>query len=242
MVLLSIACLLLIGLLILWQPGWFIAILANYSPEVIYSVKTGELVVALTIDDGPDAVTTPKMLNLLKEYNAHATFFLLAGRVAGNETLVRRIVREEHEIGNHMVFDHFSIGLSPAEFERQLVESNRILSNFADIHWFRPGSGWFNAKMLSIIQKHRHRTALGSIFPYDTHLPWSWFSTRYILWKVHPGSIIILHDSHDRGERTTSTLATILPELNRRGFRIVTLSELLASQSVSETEGRQENC
>jgi peptidoglycan/xylan/chitin deacetylase (PgdA/CDA1 family) len=130
----------------------------------------------------------------------------------------------------------------PAEFERQLVESNRILSGFADIQWFRPGSGWFNAGMLSIIQKHQHRTVLGSIFPYDSHLPWSWFSTRYILWKIQPGSIIILHDSDDRGERTISTLAAILPELNRRGFRIVTLSELLTSQPTAETEGCRENC
>jgi hypothetical protein len=83
--------------------------------------------------------------------------------------------------------------------------------------------------MLSILKKHGYRCALGSVYPFDAKIGFSGFAARHVLWNVRPGSIIILHDHGARGKRTTSTLATILPELNRRGFRVVPLSELADS-------------
>jgi peptidoglycan/xylan/chitin deacetylase (PgdA/CDA1 family) len=88
--------------------------------------------------------------------------------------------------------------------------------------------------MLSILQKHDYQCALGSVYPFDPQLGSSWFTTRYVLWKVKPGSIIVLHDFDSRGERTAVALDTILPELTRRGYSVVTLSELVDSQSNGE--------
>jgi len=62
----------------------------------------------------------------------------------------------------------------------------------------------------------------------------SGFAARYVLWNVRPGSIIVLHDHLARGKRTASALATILPEFNCRGFRVVPLSELAASHPTDE--------
>ncbi len=84
--------------------------------------------------------------------------------------------------------------------------------------------------MLSTIRKHNYQIALGSVYPFDSHIPSSRFATRHILWNARPGSIILLHDYGLRGERTILALSVILPELNRRGFRTVTLSELLEFQ------------
>jgi peptidoglycan/xylan/chitin deacetylase (PgdA/CDA1 family) len=190
--------------------------------------------VALTIDDGPDPIGTPRILEVLKQHDAHATFFLITRRIPGNEEIVVRTVEEGHELANHLTTDEPSIVLSPSEFERQLLESHRALSRFSDVHWFRPGSGWYNAEMLSILHEHGYRCALGSVYPFDPQIPSAWFASRYVLWNVRPGSIIVLHDYGGRGERTASALATILPELNRRGFRVVTLSELLDMQSTNE--------
>jgi peptidoglycan/xylan/chitin deacetylase (PgdA/CDA1 family) len=108
-----------------------------------------------------------------------------------------------------------------------LVASHRVIAQFADLRWFRPGSAWYNARMLSILDKHGYRCALGSVYPFDPQIPSAWFATHYVLQNVRPGSIIVLHDCGARGERTAAVLATILPELHRRGFRVVTLSELL---------------
>jgi peptidoglycan/xylan/chitin deacetylase (PgdA/CDA1 family) len=213
--------------LALFEPDWIVTILAKRSPEVVYFAQTQEPVVALTIDDGPDPVATPKILDVLGQHDARATFFLITERMPGNEEIVARIVEEDHELANHLARDEPSIRLSSTEFERQLLDSHAALSTFADVHWFRPGSGWYNATMLSTLHRHGYRCALGSVYPFDPQLPSSWLAARYVLANVRPGSIIVLHDHGARGERTASALAKILPQLSRRGFRVVTLSELL---------------
>ena len=88
--------------------------------------------------------------------------------------------------------------------------------------------------MLSILSKHGYRCALGSVYPFDAKIGFSGFAARHVLWNVRPGSIIILHDHGARGKRTASTLATILPELDAEGFRIVPLSKLAASHPTDE--------
>jgi peptidoglycan/xylan/chitin deacetylase (PgdA/CDA1 family) len=228
------ALMLVVGGIFVFQPEWIVTAISKRSPEVIYFVETEEPVVALTIDDGPDPSTTPRILDLLGEHDARATFFLISGRIPGSEDVVSRMVEEKHELANHLTTDEPSTLLSPAEFERQLLEAHAVLSQFADVRWFRPGSGWYNAEMLSTVHEHGYRCALGSVYPFDPQIASAWFSTRYVLGNVQPGSIIILHDHGARGERTLTALATILPELDRRGFRVVTLSELMDLQSTDE--------
>jgi len=70
--------------------------------------------------------------------------------------------------------------------------------------------------------------ALGSVYPFDAMLPFPGLAARYILWRARPGSIIVLHDVGPRGERTLATLESVLPELGRRGYQVITLSELSA--------------
>ena len=76
---------LFIGVLLFLEPEWVVERLRKRSPEVLYSIDTSELIVALTIDDGPDSVETQKILYVLKEHDAHATFFVITSRVPGNE-------------------------------------------------------------------------------------------------------------------------------------------------------------
>lgn len=218
----------LLGTSFLFYPDWLIELLAWQSPQVIYFIDTSQPVVALTLDDGPDAATTFQILDLLKQYRALATFFLITGRIPGNEDVVKRMLVEGHEIGNHLIRDYPSIDLLPAEFERQLLAADDRLTDFTDeVRWFRPGSGWYNQTMLSIAKKHNYQPALGSVYPLDPQIPSSWFAANYILWNVEPGAVIILHDSGPKGQRTIQTLKIILPELAQRGYRVVTLSELV---------------
>ena len=222
-----LAILLTIGGMVLFEPDWIISVLAKLSPEVVYFVPTEEPVVALTIDDGPDHVTTPLILDVLKRHGARATFFVIGNRIAGNEDVMVRMVEEQHELANHLTTEVPSVLLDSTELERQLLASHRVIAQFADVHWFRPGSGWYNSRMLSLLDKHGYRCALGSVYPFDPQIPSTWFATHYVLQHVRPGAIIVLHDCGARGERTAAALATILPELSRRGLRVVTLSELL---------------
>ena len=217
----------------MFKPSWLLNRLSAHSPEVLYSVQTLEPILALTIDDGPDPSTTPRILDLLLEHDARATFFLLSDHIPGNETLVQRIVDEGHEIGNHLTDDQPSIRLSVDDFEQRLLHAQGVLSQFGEIHWFRPGSGWYNKSMRSVLIEHGYQLALGSIHPFDSHVPSSWFASNYILWRAQPGAIIVLHDNSDRGHRTADTLEKVLPALMARDFRFVTLTEL-SEQAQSE--------
>ena len=196
-------------------------------PDVLYKVPTDKPVVALTIDDGPDAVTTRAILDVLDRNAARATFFMISDRIAENEAVVRELVAAGHEIGNHMTRDEPSIELSRKDFESELQRAHHTLSAFASPRWYRPGSGWYDEEMLAILAKHDYRCVLGSIYPLDAHLPFPWLAARVILWQAKPGAIIILHDAGARGKRTARTLSLVLPELRKRGYRVVSLSELV---------------
>lgn len=193
---------------------------------VVYSVQTADSAVALTIDDGPDAEWTPRILDLLDSHGARATFFLIGSKVPGHESLVASIVERGHEIGNHMGRDEPSIALSPADFAQQLRETDALLSRWSRPRWVRPGSGWYDARMVEIASRHGYRVALGSVYPLDAQIAWPAFAGWFVLQGVRPGSVIVLHDGGARGERTLATLARVLPELGRRGLRVVSLSTL----------------
>jgi peptidoglycan/xylan/chitin deacetylase (PgdA/CDA1 family) len=212
------------------QPEWLMNIMNQVtSSDVIFAVDTRQPMIALTIDDGPDSNTTPQLLDLLAEYDAHATFFIISNNIPGNENLMQRLVDEGHEIGNHLTVDQPSIRLTPEEFEQDLLEAEASLAVYAQPTWFRPGSGWYNDEMIAQVKQHGYRTALGSVYPFDVRLPYPGFATRFILWRARPGAIIILHDGGERGANTALTLAEILPILQERGFQIVTLSTLVES-------------
>ena len=198
------------------------------DPRVLYSAAISERVVALTIDDAPDAETTPEILAVLERHGARATFFVIADQIPGNESLLERIVSEGHELGNHMTHDEPSFELDPDDFERELLRAGEMLAPFDGTRWFRPGSGYYDDEMLDILDRHGYRCALGSIYPVDAQLPWSGLAAWWIDARTEPGAVIILHDRGERGRRTAETLSEVLPELGTKGYRVVTLSELAA--------------
>ncbi len=202
---------------------------SRLNGRVLYEVQTDRPIIALTIDDGPDPQTTPQILDLLAKHDARATFFMLANRIAGNEHLITRLVSEGHELGNHLVEDRPSIFHPADEFRVRFDQAHTSLSRFAEVHWFRPGSGLYSEEMLTTVERANYQTALGSIYPFDSHIPSPWFASRYILWQARPGSVIVLHDNGPRGQRTYETLSSVLPELTERGFEIRTLSELTSN-------------
>lgn len=207
-------------------PRLWIRRLAQRSGDVLYFVDTDQRLVSLTIDDGPHRALTPGILDVLAEHDARATFFLLGERVPGNEHLVSRMVAEGHELGNHLMSDAPSIRLTPAEFEVELLQAHTILADFARPRWFRPGSGWYNRRMLDQLAAHNYHCVLGSIYPYDAHVPYPNLISTYVLNNVFPGGIIALHDGSWDRRHSLEVLRTVLPELKSQGYRVVTLSEL----------------
>lgn len=213
--------------MVLWTvPDRLVERLARAYPGCIFRVPTRDRLIAITLDDGPDPRSTRPILEELERHGARATFFLISDRVAGQESQVRTLVAQGHEIGNHGTRDRPAIRLPPAAFEADLLAAHAVLARFGKVSWARPGSGWYSREMVEIMGRHGYRCALGSVYPYDAAVPSPAFATDFILRQVAPGSIVVLHQGADRGTRTAAVLREVLPELRRRGYRMVTLTEL----------------
>lgn len=222
-------------LALLWTaPRWLVPRLAARARGCLYAVPTRARAVALTLDDGPDAQSTPEILRLLQANDARATFFVIASHVLGQEALVARIVEEGHELGNHLTRDEPSVNLSPDAFSTAMLEAGVVLGRFAPVRWLRPGSAWHNRSMIDRIERAGYRCALGSVYPYDPYVPSARFAAAYILSNLRAGAVIILHERGARGRRTAETLRRVLPPLRARGYQVLTLSELEAQRDVDD--------
>ncbi len=92
--------------------------------------------------------------------------------------------------------------------------------------YFRPGSGFFSDRMRVLIARLDYKLVLGSIYPHDAQISYWWLNARHVLSMLKPGGIII---NHDRRSWTPPMLRKVLPELKRRGYKALTLTELLAA-------------
>ncbi|EGO53408.1 hypothetical protein NEUTE1DRAFT_73964 [Neurospora tetrasperma FGSC 2508] len=190
-------------------------------------------IVALTIDDAPSDHTR-EILAALKAGGVHATFFVIGGQVRGREEILREIVRQGHELGNHGMHDEMARELADEELERQMKEVEGLIREAYEAEgrvwpviegkYYRPGSGFFSERMLSLVRKLGYRLVLGSIYPHDAQIGYAWLNARHILSMLSPGGIIICHD---RRSWTPPMLRKVLPEMQRRGYKAVTVSQLL---------------
>jgi peptidoglycan/xylan/chitin deacetylase (PgdA/CDA1 family) len=214
-----------------YQPRWLMDALQRRHP-VVFRFAGAERAVALTIDDGPHPTLTPRILEVLARHDARATFFVLGRNARRHPELLRRMREAGHEIGNHFVTDFPGILLPAARFEAQLAEAGRILADAGPVtgaepvRWCRPGSGWFNARMLRTIGKHGYGCCLASVYPHDVHVRWPRLVAWYVLRRTRPGDILVLHEGKDGRRGILDVLRTVLPALKERGYRVTTVSEL----------------
>lgn len=224
--LLTLLTLTLLGCTHRAEPRWLIRALPGEYPDVVYFVPTEEKAIALTIDDGLDPVTTPMILDVLKEHGVRATFFVISSRIPGNEVILERMLAEGHELGHHMMEDVVTVSLPEAELASRFNEAAEALEAYTPITWFRAGSGRYNDQVLALTRERGYRIAMASVAPLDTLISSPASMARFISWMVEPGSVVVLHDVKDRGRRTAATLERVLPKLKERGFLVTSLGEL----------------
>jgi peptidoglycan/xylan/chitin deacetylase (PgdA/CDA1 family) len=176
----------LVGLLVLstvsvyLQPKFIVNWISQAYPEVVFSVNTTKMIIALTIDDAPTRLETPIILDILRDNDVRATFFCIGYNIItedGDREILSRMIREGHELGNHMSFDAPSYQLNETEFNKQFMEVDEMLEearnktappdNTNDSKWFRPGHGFFTRKMVQNVSTYGYKTALGDVYPHD---------------------------------------------------------------------------
>lgn len=232
LVVLTLVLLLDLLVLLALLPSLLIRLLlVPLFPEVVWCGPGRRKRLALTIDDGPSP-GSEALLALLRELQVPATFFLIGSHLERDPRFPRRALQQGHDLGNHLWRDEPSAALPPALFQQQLVDTERVIARVAvpatlRWRWFRPGQGRFHRPMLDALAARRYRLVLGSIFPWDTQRSPLWFVRLFVRLNVHPGGILVLHDSPAMSGRTLETLRWAIPELRHRGYTFVPLAELL---------------
>ena len=210
-------------------PSFLVRYFQHRWPDVLWSVSTSSKVVALTIDDGPSAYTK-EIIEILNSNNANATFFIIGSQVAGHEKTLQALVRNGNELANHAMHDEPSRSLSDTTLveqiqsvEEMIYEAYRAVGAETPPKYFRPGSGFFSARMRKVLNQLGYQLVLGSIYPHDPQIRFWRVNANHILSMLKPGGIIICHD---RRSWTAPMLRMVLPEIQHRGYQITTVTGL----------------
>lgn len=228
----TIPAIALLGIVVCWllidPPRWLIRLVSRMAPRVLFSVPTDRPRVALTIDDGPSPELTGAILDILRKHGAHATFFVLGERAARHPELIVRIREEGHEIGNHMMADRRALLLGMDAFRREVTEAARVLGPDAS-RLFRAGSGWMRPAQRRLVEELGYRACLGSVYPHDVVHRSGRVTRWFMLRKVRPGDIVILHEGDERRRGVLRALDEALPEMSRRGLEVASVGKLVAT-------------
>jgi len=207
-------------------------------PTLYHQGAGGEHQVAVSFDDGPDPRWTPKILDILKGANVKAAFFLVGANAERYPKLVRRIVDEGHEIGNHTYY-HPNLALCwPEHIRLELNATQLLLETITGraTTLFRPpyAADTSPAQLseltpLQIAEDLNYLVVLESIDPQDWAKPGADIILRRVKQQRRDGSIILLHDAGGDRSQTVEALPRILEWLHIRGDTVVPLSTLLGT-------------
>src|SRR5947209_2683199 len=207
-------------------------------PTLYHQGAGGEHQVAITFDDGPDPRCTPKILDILKAASVKATFFLVGVNAEHHPALVRRIVDEGHEIGNHTYY-HPNLALCwPEHIRLELNATQLLLETLTGraTTLFRPPyaadtepSQLSELIPLQIAEDLNYMVVMESIDPQDWAKPGADTILQRVKQQRHDGSIILLHDAGGDRSQTVEALPRILDWLHTRGDSVVPLSTLIGT-------------
>lgn len=211
--------------LILFWGSTFIA--SNYHVKTYCSNRLEtEKKIALTFDDGPNEMTV-LVLDVLKKYNAKATFFCIGKNIETHTNILKKTIEEGHTIGNHSYshspfFDFYRKNEVIAEIEKTdaLIES--VLGKKTTL--FRPPYGVTNPSIRKALVVTMHKTIGWNIRSLDGIIKKEDFLLDRIIKRIKPGGIVLLHDT---SIQTVHVLEQLLSFSQKNNYNVVPLEELL---------------
>ncbi|GIN92513.1 polysaccharide deacetylase family protein [Siminovitchia terrae] len=188
--------------------------------------------IALTFDDAPDDIFTPKILDILKEKKVKATFFLVGHRIEKYPDIAKRIVQEGHAVGNHSYNHPNFLQMKEADFKRQINRTDKLISSLTGSvpTIVRPPYGEINDKQIEWLTKYKRVVVEWDVDSLDWKGLKSEEIVNNILSGVNPGSIVLLHSGTGEGgdlSGTVEALSTVIDDLRKKGFKMVTIPDLL---------------
>ena len=194
-------------------------------------------VVALTFDDGPDPIYTPRILDILKKNNVKATFFIVGRHAEKYPDIVKQIAADGHDIGSHSYSHPINlVVLSRDKMAQEITKTEEAIYKACGVrpYLFRPPRGLYNRALTDQLKARKYTLVLWSLSSRDWQEP----SFKEITWRVTTGikngDILLFHDSgslivSEGGSResTIAALPFVIKELRDKGYRFVTVSDLI---------------
>ena len=204
---------------------------AAVNTTVVFRTSPQLSLAALTLDDGPTRRWTPLLLDVLARHDARATFFRVGRRAAAASDLVRRTADAGHEQGNH-TWDHADLtSLDQMQIQKELASTHELLTRLTGRAptLMRPPYGRIDSVGLAVAAEMRYRVTLWS-----EHVTGAAAAPDVdaVLRDASPGSIILAHDGgSEPSETLIGELDRLLASMTDRGYRFVTISELVAAST-----------
>ena len=188
--------------------------------------------IAIGFDDGPSDYT-PEVLRVLRRFDSHATFFEIGQETAGRAEIMKKILRQGNEIGNHTL--HHEADASTAS----LRETNRLIRRATGFRPcdFRPPDGAVNSGLVSRAHALHMTTVNWDVDPRDWATPGTSAIASNVIDNAHNGSIVVMHDGGGNRSETVAALPAILGHFRARGFKFVTVAEILGHQFIYPPSG-----
>lgn len=204
---------------------------SKFWGQLVYQVKPlkPEKVVALTFDDGPWGTSTRQVLQILKEEDVKATFFVLGKHALMYPDVIAEIVKAGHAVGNHS-WSHPYKPVTPEVAKQEIENTSALIAkqSQAQTRLFRPPGGNLTTGLVDYAKSKNYAIIMWSVDTHDTRPNTTAAEiVERTLREVKPGGIILLHDGGGDRATTRKALPTLIRRLRQKGYRFVTVPELL---------------
>lgn len=199
------------------------------SADIYYNHKNSDMKIALSFDDGPHPKLTPKILDILDKYDIKATFFVIGINARYYPEALKETVRRGHEIANH-TFTHPSLSHTDENsLISEICQCQKEIYGLTGVSTslFRPPEGFIKGSVETAVSALDYKVILWDIDTRDwAHTP-SDAIYRNVVGNIKSGDIILMHDFIGHNSPTPEALEMFIPELLKRGYKFVTVGELI---------------
>ncbi len=200
---------------------------APVAGGVTRSFRLSDNSIALTFDDGPDPVHTPQVLDILREHDAHATFFVVGSAAVRHPELIARIIGEGHEVAFHTQTHPHVDRLDAREVHREIDAGLSALHSLGvKPTWYRPPRGRLTAVQKTLAAERGMKVALWARCMERAHFSTAQELATTLAEETRRGDVILAHDGMADRSMTVEALPAYLQALRARGIAVVTLSQL----------------
>lgn len=200
----------------------------QFFGEIYPRIETEKKVVALTFDDGPTSRHTSEILQILREENVKATFYVIGSDIEKNPGELEKIIAEGHEIGNHSHTHERMVLVTPSFVKTEIETTDALIkkAGWTKEITFRPPFGKKLFALPFYLSQNNRKTITWDVEP-ETYFEKSDDIIKNTLSETKNGSIILLHVMYDSRAESRKAVRPIIENLREKGFEFVTVSELL---------------